>query len=657
MNFKHFYWPLLKKFLLVFLLLLFTQLLFGLFNLRIFHLDGFAEFAGILWGNIRFGLASTTMFLLPWLAMMLCPVRARWKKGYRLVAEILFYLGALLLLLINLSDSAYYQFTYRRMNAMMFKYMSIGGEMGTLLPKFLVDYWYATLSAVVAVALLALGNRKIKLHSQNVPSAPPKQGVVGSILCLALAFLLLRGGIERRWISPGESLRYAQPKNSALVLNSPYNIACTIGRLEPSAVEYMSPSLAAKLYAPDYQPLALNANSTMEEAANMLSLHPEALLNTLVQMANKQQLIDSSLIQQVQDIAMRKKNVVFIILESFSQEYMGCYNENATSYTPFLDGLAKQSLCFQGRSNGKESIESIPAILASIPSWSLCPFIMSQHYKDTIDALPAILKRHGYSTAFYHGSYNGTMNFDKFCHKAGIDNYFGKNEYIKAHGDKAYDGTWGIYDEPFLQYTLEEINKMPQPFFASVFTISSHHPYGIPEEHKGQFPKGKHPLLQTIAYTDYALRQFFAAAMRQPWYENTLFVIMGDHPGQGLSRKYNDYSGWYRIPMMFFDPSNTAQASMSNDIVQQIDVMPTVLDILGLNEHALCFGQSALRHGGDNRGWQVVFGNNYYQLERNGRIAILSPYKTVGTREDVEFLQAVLQTYTARLLGNQLVKR
>ncbi|MDY5969337.1 MAG: sulfatase-like hydrolase/transferase [Bacteroidales bacterium] len=659
MLFKRYFLPLLKKYLLVFVLLLLTQLLFGLFNLRIFHVENFEELMNILWGNIRFGLASTTLFLLPWLAMSLLPIRARWRKGYRVTAETLYYLGALLLLMVNLVDSAYYQFTYRRMNAMMFKYMSIGGEMGTLLPKFIVDYWYATLSAVMVTFLLIWGNRRINIKSKHTFSQPSRQGIIGSIISIVAVFLLLRGGFERKWISPGESVRYAQPKNSALVLNSPYNIVYTIKHLEPTNVEYMTPTLAAKLYSPDYEPLTLNANSTLEEAASMVNRHPETLINTLLQMTDPQQLIDSNLLRQIQviqELATKPKNVIIVVLESFSQEYMGCYNKGGTSYTPFLDGLAKQSLCFQGRSNGKESIESIPAILASIPSWSLCPFIMSEYYKDTIDALPSILKRHGYSTAFYHGSYNGTMNFDKFCYKAGIDKYHGKNEYIKVHGDKAYDGTWGIFDEPFLKYTLEEINKMTSPFFASIFTISSHHPYSIPEEHKGQFPKGKHPLLQTVAYTDYALQQFFDAAKKQPWYANTLFVILGDHPGQGLSRQYNDYSGWYCIPMILFDPSNTSWASMSNDIVQQIDVMPTVLDYLNINERVACFGESALRHSNGNHGWHVVFGNDYHQLERNGRIAILSPYKTLGTPEDIEYLKAVLQTYTSRLLGNQLVK-
>lgn len=661
------------KYLLVFILLLLTQLLFFVFNTRIFHIESLGEVFSILWGNIRFGLATTALFLSPYLIMMMLPIKARWNKGYRLAAEILFWLGALSLLIVNLVDVAYYQFTYRRMNAMMFRYMTVGGDMGNLFPRFIVDYWYATLSAIIVVILLVLGY--MRLHLRNIdgwgeqenrqsrwPRLHSKNGIWGSLVAFLVLLVLLRGGVEHQWIQLGEVVRYAQPKNSALVMNSPYNIVRTLGHLDAEEQNYMSPSLAKSIYNTDYEPTLslINEHTTLAAAGDILAKHPEMLMQMLMQVAGKNTVPDSTMMRMVNELQQstsHPKNVVILILESFSQEYMGCYNKGCMkSFTPFLDGLAKQSVCYQGRSNGKESIESIPAVIASLPSWSLSPFILSPYYKDSIKGLPAILKKHGYQTAFFHGSYNGTMNFDKFCYKAGFDRYYGKDEYVKEHGTAAYDGAWGIFDEPFLQYSLEEIDKMHQPFFVTTFTISSHHPYGIPKEYEGKFPEGKHKLLRTVAYTDYALRRFFEEAKKQPWYNNTLFIIMGDHPGQGLSRNYNDYTGWYRIPMIFFDPADTANAKMSNDIVQQIDVMPTLLDMLDIQEKAVCFGQSALRHKDDNHGWQVVFGNDYFQLERNGRIAILSPYKTIGSNEDLEFLKAIIQTYDDKLIHNQLIK-
>lgn len=662
-NNRKLYWYLTQRFLLVFFILLLTQLFFYVCNTRIFHLEGFREVLNVLWGNIRFGLASTTLFLAPYLLMMMMPFKIRWKKGYRIVAEVLFWIGALLLIIVNLVDVAYYQFTYRRMNAMMFRYMGVGGDMGDLIPRFIVDYWYVTLAAITVVTGMVLLSLHMRMRNASLFDIPQESrlssvnklrrsnGVWSSLTGILLLVLLLRGGIGHQWLQPGEVVRYAQPKNSALVMNSAYNIARTIGHLDAKEQEFISPALAKEIYDPEYtnviysiplEATALAANSMMQRAILQLERQDTADLLTLA--------------DSLTSIIAQPHNVVFLILESFSQEYMGCYNNGVLpSYTPFLDKLSTRSTCYQGRSNGKESIESIPAILASLPSWSYSPFILSPYYNDSLRALPAILKDHGYQTAFFHGSYNGSMNFDKFCQKAGIDHYFGKNEYIAAHGNAAYDGAWGIFDEPFLQYTLEEMNKMRQPFFAATFTISSHHPYGIPKQYEGKFPTGRHPLLQTVAYVDYALQRFFEEASKQPWYSNTLFVIMGDHPGQALTHNYNDYSGWYSIPMIFYTPGDITSATHSRDIVQQIDVMPTVLDMLGIQDHAICFGQSALRHNNSNHGWQVVFGNDYYQLERNGRIAIYSPYKAQGTREDLEFLKAVLQTYNSRLINNELV--
>lgn len=112
------------------------------------------------------------------------------------------------------------------------------------------------------------------------------------------------------------------------------------------------------------------------------------------------------------------------------------------------------------------------------------------------------------------------MGFDNFSKAAGIDNYIGQNEYV---GNKAdFDGSWGIYDEPYLQYIANYLDTVKSPFFAGIFTLSSHHPYKIPNEYSGKFPKGNIPILESIGYADYALQQFFDRISKSDWYKNTL---------------------------------------------------------------------------------------------------------------------------------------
>ena len=625
------------KFLVALLFLWVTQILFHAFNPRIFHLEGLGEWLGVVWGNVRFGTATVAMVLAPYLVMMLLPIRARYSKPYRTVAEILYIISVVALMVVNLIDTAYYQFTYRRMSNEMFSYMGIGGDMGNLIPQFLRDYWYVTISGVVLFSLFFWFQCKMRLSQEKHKSERTTAvNWLGCVMSLAVLFVLLRGGVRKQFISLDEAARYCQLKNAALVTNSPYCILRTLGVPDLKHEEWMTKRQAVELFNPRHTLTAATASAPTAWAAGAGMRHSAAS--------------DSTALTQ-------RKNVVVIVLESFSQEYMGCYNNGIMeSYTPFLDSLARRSYVYQGRSNGKKSIESIPAIMASVPSWMNKPYILSAYRQDSVMGLPSCLRRYGYHTAFFHGAYNGSMDFDKFCKQAGFEAYHGKNEYAASRGEGVdYDGTWGIFDEPFLQYMVEQLDSLQEPFMSGVFTISSHHPYKVPEAYEGKFRKGEHPILQTVMYTDHALRTFFAEASKRSWYRNTLFVIMADHPAQGLHRPYNDSDGWYRIPMIFFDPEGEVSPIYSTDIVQQTDVMPTILDFLCIDEPCITFGQSVFEHGQDNQGWNVVYGNGYYQLERNGRVAAISPYKSFGEENDIAMLKAVVQQYTYRMINDKLI--
>jgi len=223
----------------------------------------------------------------------------------------------------------------------------------------------------------------------------------------------------------------------------------------------------------------------------------------------------------------RKDNVVIIILESFSKAFVGGLNPQFKdpkdrSYTPFLDSLISQSLvCTNAFANGRKSIDAIPSVTASIPALIL-PYVISERSGNTINSLASLLAVQGYQSAFYHGAPNGSMGFDAFTKIAGFQNYYGRNEY---GNDDDFDGIWGIWDEPFMQYFARGMNTMKEPFFTTLFSVSSHHPYELPEKYKGKFPEGRIPLNKCIRYTDHSLQKFFDTARKMPWYKNPLFVF------------------------------------------------------------------------------------------------------------------------------------
>ena len=610
------------KALLAFGTLMLMQAVFYLCNSHILRPEG-AEWFGIVLGNIVFGLATVATFLLPYFLMMLLPFQFRWKKGYRTVAEVLYIVTMLAIIIPRGANTAYYQYTYRLLSDEIFSYLGISGQMGSLAPHFAVDYWYAWVVPLCVFNLFLFLNSRIRLANQATPQTFSAKHLVPTILSCLLLWFLARGGLGR-FIQTDGAADYCQPKYTALVNNDAYNILRTLFTPEIKEVHYMSEEEAEQQCPVVFTPLP--ASPWKEAAAT-------------------------------------PHNVVLIVVESLGQEFMGCYNTqtDAETRTPFLDSLAQHCTLYDGRANGKKSIEGILAINTSIPNLMAQPFTNSKYCDDDFIGLPTIMKRHGYHTAFFHGTYNGVMNFDKLCAKIGFDEYLGKNEY-EAEGlgtPDDYDGAWGILDEPFLQYTVRHINNMADNiFFAEIFTVSSHHPYPIPDQHKERFSEGKHPILKCVEYTDHAIRRFFEEAQKQPWYNNTLFIITADHSGHGLTPEYNDYDGWYRIPMMVFDPQQP-ESCRNPLIVQQIDIFPSLVYRLQFDDRFVTFGNSI--HQLCKVGNQVYFGNGYYCLVYNDlynptrhHIAVIQGDYEEGNPKALKYLKALIQQYNDRVINDKL---
>jgi len=340
-------------------------------------------------------------------------------------------------------------------------------------------------------------------------------------------------------------------------------------------------------------------------------------------------------------------------------------------------------------SNGLRSIDAIPAIVTGIPTLMDDPFITSVYNTNVTNSLAEILKEKGYHTAFFHGGTNGTMNFDGFAGYAGFDEYYGRYEY---NNDNDYDGYWGIYDEPFLQYFAEKLNSFKQPFFSFEFTLSSHYPYSIPEIHRGDFPEGTMKIHKVVRYTDYALKQFFITASKMPWYINTLFVIAADHPAQSvipsnkdeieddgvalnnyLMKYYKNTSGRYAIPLLLFSPGDsTLQGSISKTI-QQTDIFPTILQCLKYNKPTVSFGNSIFEE--NSQPIAVHYVNGLYQITSGSYSLLFDGVKSISlfdnkldpqhkhnlikletkVTDSLEtIIKANLQQFTTRMINNNM---
>ncbi|WP_460502484.1 LTA synthase family protein, partial [Hymenobacter agri] len=300
-------------------------------------------------------------------------------------------------------------------------------------------------------------------------------------------------------------------------------------------------------------------------------------------------------------------NVVILLVESFASEYNGVENDGKGGFTPFFDSLAvvpQARLLRDNYANGRRSIEALPAVLAGLPSLMDEPFITSSFQTAELHGLGEILGRHGYTTAMYHAGTNGTMGFDMFSGIAGMQHYYGLNEYPGGMASPDYDGHWGIFDEPYLQYFNRQLTATKPPFLAALFTLSAHDPFTVPRQYQGKFPAGTQPIHPTVAYTDLALRRFFAAAQKQPWYANTLFILTADHTSQTDQPTYQNLLGNHKTPLLLFAPGQALPLAIPHRITQQADVPATVLDVLGLPQE---------------QRWLLPFGSSVFDAVSPGR--------------------------------------
>ena len=380
-------------------------------------------------------------------------------------------------------------------------------------------------------------------------------------------------------------------------------------------------------------------------------------------------------------VVMKKKNVVVLIMESYGKEYIGAYNDYP-GYTPFTDSLIQQSLTFDLTiANGRKSIDGMPSILSSIPRF-IEPFFLTPASMNEVSGLAGELGKVGYESAFFHGAENGSMGFEAFAKTTGYKHYLGRTEYNqdkRFNGDKDFDGMWAIWDEEFLQFYALKMSEMKEPFITSVFTASSHHPYAVPERYKNIYkdePGDDNIMHKCIRYVDNALRLFFETAKKQPWYENTIFVLTADHTNMNSEPMYQTELGVCSVPILIFDPSGDIQPERRHCIAQQIDIMPTVLSYIGYNKPYVAFGQDLL-HTADQDTWAITNNNGLYHYVKgdyvllfteSGQTKAIYNYKkdwylkqnllgkTGKTEKQMEReLKGLIQSYMERMTEDRLV--
>jgi phosphoglycerol transferase MdoB-like AlkP superfamily enzyme len=502
----------------------------------------------------------------------------------------LYFIPNLLAYSANFIDFIYYRYTFSRSTRASLDTLENESNKMLLLFDFLLNYWHVFLLFFALSFIWILLYKKTKVHHKA--ETPNLKYFATSVFSFLLITALCIGGIRgdfkksTRPINILDASRFvSNVSQSDIVLNTPFAIIRTW-------------------------------NTNTFKKVNLISkAQVDSLLLPIKQYKNNPQ---------------TKPNIVIFILESFAREYNGAFNKGTKiqdyeGYTPFVDSLAQHSLIFTNAyANGWKSIHGVSSVIAGIPSFQNA-FTSSPYPKQKIESLVSTLKSEGYDTSFFHGAPNGSMGFLGFGNILGYDHYYGKTEYSN---DADFDGVWGIWDEPFFQYFNKTLSQKQQPFMATLFSVSSHEPYKVPEKYAGKFPKGKVNINESIGYTDYSLKQFFAAAKKQSWYKNTIFVLVADHGNTIAYDEYKKEFNKHTVPILFFSP-NEKYVGVNTDWAQQIDIYPTLLDMIGYQKPFRSWGRSLINEK-KVAPFVVKYGSNMYQFMSGDYICTFDGKKAIG---------------------------
>lgn len=602
-------------------------------------------FKSMLHGALVFDTSALLYVNSIWLALMLFPLHLKERPGFHKALKWLFVVTNAIGVAMNLMDSVYFQYTGRRSTVSVFTEFANEGNIASILLTEFVHHWYLVLAFAVLVFILWRCYTKPRLEVYRFGSHYYISQLIAMVVMIPLAIVGIRGSVTAgtRPITISNANEFVnRPVESSVVLNTPFSMIRSIGK--------------KAFVTPDYMPA-----DQMEAVYTPVHAHPV-----------------------VDERSLPGKNVVILIVESMGKEYIGSFNQdldggNYKGYMPFIDSLLQRSLTFEySFANGRISMDAMPSILSGLPMM-VEPFFLTPASLNDVQGLPAMLTDEGYSSAFFHGAHNISMGFSAYAHSIGYQRYYGLDEYCKSDkygGMDDFDGKWAIWDEPFLQFTLDNIEGMKQPFLATVFTASSHHPYNLPEQYRDSLrDEGGQPIHKCVRYTDLALRRFFERASREPWYQNTIFVLVADHTNQTTHDIYKTDLGLYSIPIIFFTPDGSLPAQHdASTIAQQTDITPTVLHLLGYSKPYLAFGDDLLSVT-PGQSWAFSYNAGIYQfvkgdlmLQFDGtRTTAVYRFKTdkllkqnlVGQlteQQEMETqLKALIQQYMSRMNENRLL--
>ncbi|WP_409025992.1 sulfatase-like hydrolase/transferase [Gallibacterium anatis] len=548
-------------------LLLFSVFLFAVIRILFigFYPDYFIDNVNVeellksfLYG-VRFDLNISVIFLSPILLISILPFSIIGTLRFQKLLSYLSLIVFIVFSIISLIDLAYFGEVYRHLGREIFL---VNKDIG-----FIFDVAFKSRLLYTILGFLILGmiilSYVIFIIYPLKKSVNLNSGSIFSRSLLGVAFLIFCFWLARGMIIQGRPISYADAfenttssSQANLVLNSPFVVWKQLRKQEK-----LGP-----------------INLLTDKEKDQFSFKDDTFLFQSNEKENY-------------------KNIVFILLESWSYKYIDGLAHRNYNVTPFIDSLIKKSIVWDNYyAAGKRSIIGIQAVLSSVPALNNHPVLGFGLELNKISRIGKILNDHQYRTIMMQTSNRRSFNVNSIANVLGFQEYYGKEDVpiIKKYPQEPPHFGWD-YDS--LQFLLNKLNETPKskPFFAFLFTGSTHEPFADAGEAFHIYPhnqSNENGFLNTLRYSDWSLEQFMKAAEKQPWYNNTIFIFTADHtlnslPSENLKEQFH-------IPLIVYSPDGSLSAKRESQFASQYDLFPTILDLLGIDTPISTFGQSLL---------------------------------------------------------------
>ncbi|MEO5804735.1 MAG: LTA synthase family protein [Verrucomicrobiota bacterium] len=540
------------------------------------------------WHGARFDLSiAAKLSLIFTLWMIWRPVPNRLEKK---IVFALFVLVAFFSIFVLIAEVEFYKEFEQRLGRLAFEYFSTKSEhnsiiLGMVWHGYPVIRWMLACFAIWALFIWLLRPlllKKIPIQSGFITR------VIATVLWIGLSVIAFRGGFQQSVLRWGDGYFSQSSYANQMAQNGIFTLIDALRH--PESNQKLAASWERSL--PPEKAAELIRAVTLLPGEELVDPDRYLLLRTSP---------PSSIAKK------RPHNVVLVIMESFTARFCGAVGADFGA-TPKYDALAKDGVLFdRAFSVGTHTAQGVYGTLCSFPHLPDFETLMKQPIaQQPFRSLPAILGESGYETLFL---YNGLFSWDNkegFFRNHGMQRFIGRNDYV----DPTFvDPDWGVSDHDVFNRAIKEFSEIAgrkKPFLGVVLTLSNHSPFNLPKIPGLNRVEGggdQNQRLNGVHYADWAVGEFIKSAKQTSWFEDTLFVFVGDH-GFGIPPNLTELGLLHmHVPLLFYGPNILGtQHETRHTIASQLDIVPSILGILGSQAAHQSFGRDLFRLSAEDLG-------------------------------------------------------